>query len=177
MALSRCCCSSPFLRSFPLCASTGSCSSPFLPPVPQGHISISEGGDLGTDICSKCGKGPPCRHPGRNSSKAFAIAFVSVKLIASCTRHHCWILLLAFASAFFPQVLVCNYGSVTPLFFKSIPSDTKLLLTKNYSEIVIFGKIANLTRNSLKLSFLPGHFQSTQIPQKLRKIILRELFS
>ena len=42
-----------------------------------------------------------------------------------------------------------------------LPSDTKLLLTKNYSEIVIFGKITNLTRNSLKMSFFPGHFEST----------------
>ena len=41
-------------------------------------------------------------------------------------------------------------------------ADTKLLLTKNYSEIIIFGKITNLTRNSLKMSFFPGHFESTK---------------
>ena len=44
----------------------------------------------------------------------------------------------------------------------ALPSDTKLLLTKNYSEIIIFGKITNLTRNSLKMSFFPGHLESTQ---------------
>ena len=43
-----------------------------------------------------------------------------------------------------------------------LPSDTKLLLTKNYSEIIIFGKITNLTRNSLKMSFFPGHFESSK---------------
>ena len=48
------------------------------------------------------------------------------------------------------------------LCFFFIPSDTKLLLTKNYSEIIIFGKITNLTRNSLKMSFFPGHFESTK---------------
>ena len=45
---------------------------------------------------------------------------------------------------------------------RQLPSDTKLLLTKNYSEIIIFGKITNLTRNSLKMSFFPGHFESTK---------------
>ena len=44
--------------------------------------------------------------------------------------------------------------------FPQTPSDTKLLLTKNYSEIIIFGKITNLTRNSLKMSFFPGHLES-----------------
>ena len=39
--------------------------------------------------------------------------------------------------------------------------DAKLLLTKNYSEIIIFGKITILTRNSLNISFFPGHFEST----------------
>ena len=43
-----------------------------------------------------------------------------------------------------------------------IPSDTKLLLTKNYSEIIIFAKITNLTRNSLKMSFFPGHFKRAE---------------
>ena len=47
-------------------------------------------------------------------------------------------------------------------FLNELPSDTKLLLTKNYSEIIIFGKITNLTRNSLKMSFFPGHFESTK---------------
>ena len=45
---------------------------------------------------------------------------------------------------------------------QELPSDTKLLLTKNYSEIINFGKITNLTRNSLKMSFFPGHFESTK---------------
>ena len=39
---------------------------------------------------------------------------------------------------------------------------------KNYSEIVIFGEITNLTRNSLKMSFFPGHFESTK-PLKITK--------
>ena len=61
--------------------------------------------------------------------------------------------------------------ATTPLSFLSLvfifefpwlPSDTKLLLTKDYSEIIIFGKITNLTRNSLKMSFFPGHFESTK---------------
>ena len=41
-----------------------------------------------------------------------------------------------------------------------LPSDTKFLLTKNYSEIIIFEQFTNLTRNSLKMSFFPGHFES-----------------
>ena len=40
--------------------------------------------------------------------------------------------------------------------------DTKLLLTKNYSQIIIFGKITNLTRNSLKMFLFPGNFESTK---------------
>ena len=46
--------------------------------------------------------------------------------------------------------------------FRSLPSDTKLLLTKNYSEIIIFGKITNLTRNFSKISFIPGDFESSK---------------
>ena len=45
---------------------------------------------------------------------------------------------------------------------RHIPSDTKLLLTKNYSEIIIFGKITNLTRNSLKKSLFPGNLESAK---------------
>ena len=44
----------------------------------------------------------------------------------------------------------------------AIPSNTKLLLTKNDFEITIFGKITNLARNSLKMSFFPGHFGSSK---------------
>ena len=53
-----------------------------------------------------------------------------------------------------------------------IPSDTKLLLTKNDSEIYIyiyFRIITNLTRNSLKMSFFRGHFESTNGPQNYEK--------
>ena len=54
----------------------------------------------------------------------------------------------------------------------------KLLLTKNYFEIIIFGKITNLTRNSLKMYvFLSWTSRELKSPQKLRKIIFRELFS
>ena len=64
--------------------------------------------------------------------------------------------------------------SVVTLFFRvqqacHIPSDTKLLLTKNYSEIIIFGKIANLTRNSLKMSLFPGHFERTKCLKNYEK--------
>ena len=51
----------------------------------------------------------------------------------------------------------------------NIPSDTKLLLTKNDSEINIFGKITNLTRNSLKMSFFPGHFETTKFLKNYEK--------
>ena len=43
-----------------------------------------------------------------------------------------------------------------------LPSDTKLLLTKNYSKIIIFTKITNFTRNSLKMSFFPGNLKSSK---------------
>ena len=51
----------------------------------------------------------------------------------------------------------------------SIPSDTNLLLTKNYFEIIIFGKITNLARNSLKMSFFPGHFERTKCLKNYEK--------
>ena len=41
-------------------------------------------------------------------------------------------------------------------------SSTKLLLTKNYSEKIIFVKITNFTRNSLKESLFPGDFESAK---------------
>ena len=40
----------------------------------------------------------------------------------------------------------------------TIPSDTKLLLMKNYSEIIIF-KNYDFICNSLKKSFFPGNFE------------------
>ena len=43
-----------------------------------------------------------------------------------------------------------------------LPSDTKLLLTKNYSEIIIFEKITNFTRNFPKKSFFPGDLESAK---------------
>ena len=46
--------------------------------------------------------------------------------------------------------------------FPTLPSDTKLLLTKNYSEIIIFVKITNFTRNSLKKSLFPGDSESAK---------------
>ena len=39
-----------------------------------------------------------------------------------------------------------------------------------------FGKITHLTRNSLKMSFFPGHFERTKFLKNYEKIILRELF-
>ena len=55
--------------------------------------------------------------------------------------------------------LIANYTHTS---YTSLPSDTKLLLTKNYSEIFIFGKITNLTRNSSKMSFFPGDIESAK---------------
>ena len=40
-----------------------------------------------------------------------------------------------------------------------VPSDTKVLLTKNYSEILLFQTITNFTRNSVKKPFFPGDFE------------------
>ena len=52
-----------------------------------------------------------------------------------------------FASLFAPYLLV-GENSEDPV--EIVPSDTKLLLTNNFSKIIIFEKITNLTRNSLK---------------------------
>ena len=41
---------------------------------------------------------------------------------------------------------------------RALPFDTSLLLTKNHSEIIIFAKITNFTRNFVKKSFLLGDF-------------------
>ena len=68
-------------------------------------------------------------------------------------------------------------GAVTYFYIKiQLPSDTKLLLTKNYFEIIIFEK--------LRISYVipwksPSfrRFRGCKTPQELRKIILRELFS
>ena len=43
---------------------------------------------------------------------------------------------------------------------QKLPSDPKLLLTKNYSKIIIFEKLRNFTRNFQKKSFFPGDFES-----------------
>ena len=59
---------------------------------------------------------------------------------------------------------------------KTLPSDTKLLLTKNYSEIIIFEKL-RISRVISGKSLSSGRFQEWKFPQRLRKIILRELFS
>ena len=57
-----------------------------------------------------------------------------------------------------------NRGNVLRL-----PSDTKLLLTKNYSEIIIFVKITNFTRYSLKKSLFPGDFESAKCLKSYEK--------
>ena len=59
-------------------------------------------------------------------------------------------------------VLSTSTLAKSPQASNALPSDTNLLLTKNYFEIIIFGKITNLTRNSLKMSFFPGHFGSSK---------------
>ena len=45
---------------------------------------------------------------------------------------------------------------------REVPSDTKLLLTKNYSKIIIFVQITNFTRNSQKMSLFPGDLESAK---------------
>ena len=67
----------------------------------------------------------------------------------------------ASGSHFTKKMFWRNYFCKTQIITK-IPSDTKLLLTKTYYEKNIFGKITNLTRNSLELSFFPGHFESAK---------------
>ena len=51
----------------------------------------------------------------------------------------------------------------------TLPSDTKLLLTKNYSEIFIFAGITNFMRNSLKKSFFPGNLESVKSLKNYKK--------
>ena len=50
-----------------------------------------------------------------------------------------------------------------------LPSDTKLLLTKNYFKINIFEKITNFTRNSLEKSLFPGDFESVECLKNYKK--------
>ena len=50
-----------------------------------------------------------------------------------------------------------------------LPSDTKLLLTMNYSEIISFDDITNLTCNSLKVSFFPRYFETTKFLKNYEK--------
>ena len=57
-----------------------------------------------------------------------------------------------------------------------LPSDTKLLLTKNYSEIIIFERITNLTHNCLKISFFPGHFESANYVKNYEKLFSGNYF-
>ena len=57
-------------------------------------------------------------------------------------------------------------------------SDTKSLLTKNYSKLANFGNNMNFMRNSLKNVFLSWRFSEFKIDQQFRtKNLLRELFS
>ena len=53
--------------------------------------------------------------------------------------------------------------------FSMIPSGTKLLLTKNYSDIIIYVKITNFTRSSLKKPLFPGDFESGKMLLKLHE--------
>ena len=59
----------------------------------------------------------------------------------------------------------------------ALPSDTNLLLTKNYSEIVIFEKFRISYVISGKRSFFPGDFKGARLLKNYTKeTILRELF-
>ena len=55
--------------------------------------------------------------------------------------------------------------------FHNYPSATKLLVTKNDSETMIFAKVTNFTRNSLK-SFFEGAKSSNFAQKKLRESCL-----
>ena len=45
----------------------------------------------------------------------------------------------------------------------------KIITYENYSELIIFGKVTNLTRNSLKMSLFPGHLESAKSLQNYEK--------
>ena len=53
-----------------------------------------------------------------------------------------------------------------------LPSDTKLLLTKNYSKIIIFEKL----RNCLKKSFFPEDVEVSKLPQNYEKLFSGNYF-
>ena len=57
-----------------------------------------------------------------------------------------------------------------------MPPDRKVVLMKMILKY-FFGKITNLTRNSMKMSFISGHFESTKSLKNYEKYILREIFS
>ena len=56
-----------------------------------------------------------------------------------------------------------------PFRTNKIPSDTKVVLTKNYSEIIIFKKITIFIHNSSKKSFFPGGFERVNPLKKYEK--------
>ena len=62
-----------------------------------------------------------------------------------------------------------------------LPSDTKLLLTKTYPEIIILEQIRNFIRTPLNKSFFPGDFEGAKplknSEEKKKKVFLRESFS
>ena len=54
--------------------------------------------------------------------------------------------------------------------FEANKSDTRLLLNaKNDSEATMFANITNLTRNLLKKSLFPGHFEGAKFTPKVEK--------
>ena len=65
----------------------------------------------------------------------------------------------------------------SPVIVKGIPSDTKFLLTENYSEIIIFWKFMNFTRHFWKKVFFPGDLEGASSLENYEKIILEELYS
>ena len=70
-----------------------------------------------------------------------------------------------------------SFGNRTPTRNSyQLPSDTKLLLTKNYSKIITFKKL-RISRVILwKKSFFFGDFEGTKSLENHEKINLRELF-
>ena len=58
-----------------------------------------------------------------------------------------------------------------------LPSDTKLLLTKNYSDKKIYiGKFTNVMRNSLKKSFFSGDLEGTKVLKNDEKYFAGKYF-
>ena len=85
-----------------------------------------------------------------------------LRLSASYPSHKIWAIPYDHKCLHYSTTVHTNITDQKKTNLGELPSDTKLLLTKNDSEIIKFWKIANLTRNFLKMPAFPGHFESTK---------------